>query len=95
MQPLITFSNPTIVDWLESKGIQGERKQYATVEDVLHRHVYGNIPYWLAAYAEKVSEVHLPRLAKADRTRLHEGEMSVSEMDAAGAHVSTYQVRRL
>jgi hypothetical protein len=90
---LITFKNPSLIAWLESKGITGEYKDYVTPNDVAHRHVYGHLPYWLAAYAERISEVSLPRLTRDDRQRLNAGVMTVAEMDAAGAYIATYQVR--
>lgn len=95
MNPLITFSNQSILDWLESKGIRGEFKSYATPDDVLHRHVYGHIPYWLAAYADKVSEVHIPKLSREDRALFNKGELSVAEMERGGAYITSYQVRRI
>lgn len=92
--PLITFKNPAILAWLESQGIKGEYRDYVTPDDVLHRHVYGQLPLWLAAYADRISEVSLPRLSREGRERLKDGLLSTPEMDAAGACVVTYQVRK-
>ena len=91
--PLITFKNPAILAWLEAQGIKGEHKEYVTPNDVLHRHVYGQLPLWLAAYTDRISEVSLPKLSREGRLRLKEGLLSIPEMDAAGAYVATYQVR--
>jgi len=91
--PLITFKNPAILAWLEAKGIKGEHRQYVSPQDVLHRHVYGQLPLWLAAYADRISEVSIPKLSREARERLNNGLLSVPEMDDAGAYVATYQVR--
>lgn len=91
---IITFKNHSILDWLEAKGIRGEIHEYVKHTDVVHKHIIGHLPYWLAAYAESISEVSLPKLTREERRRLNEGLLSVAEMDAGGAHLVTYQVRR-
>ncbi len=92
--PVITFSNESILAWLAEKGVSGDRQDYVRPEDILHRQVYGHLPYWLASYAETVSEVTLPKLPRDDRDRFNRGELTVQEMDAAGAHIVTYRVRK-
>lgn len=92
--PLITFNNESVLAWLDSKGIKGDHLEYARPEDVSHRHVYGHLPYWLAMYADRVSEITLPHLARDDRERFNRGELTVQEMDAAGAQIVSYRVRR-
>lgn len=91
---IITFSNESILAWLAEKGVSGDRQDYVRPEDILHRPVYGHLPYWLASYAETVSEVTLPKLPRNDRDRFNRGELTVQEMDAAGAHIVTYRVRK-
>lgn len=91
---IITFKNPSILAWLAAKGIQGDQREYVSHTDVVHRHVIGHLPYWLAAYAESISEVSLPKLTREERRRLNDGLLSVADMDAGGAHLVTYQVRR-
>ena len=95
LDPIITFKNAAVREWLEHKGIKGKYITYATPQDVAHREVYGILPYWLAAFATSVSEVSLPNLAPPERERFNRGDMTVAEMDAAGAHLATYQVRLL
>jgi hypothetical protein len=92
--PVITFVNDSVLAWLADKGVTGDRREYVRPDDILHRHVYGHLPYWLAAYADCVSEVTLPKLHRDDRDRFNRGLMTVQEMDAAGAHVVTYRVRK-
>lgn len=92
--PVITFTNESILAWLKDKGVRGQHTEYVRPDDILHRQVYGHLPYWLASYAECVCEVTLPRLDREDRDRFNRGLMTVQEMDAAGAQVVTYRVRR-
>jgi hypothetical protein len=92
--PIITFTNESILAWLTEKGIIGERLEYVRPDDILHRHVFGHLPYWLAAYADCLSEVTLPRLDRDDRDRFNRGQLTVQEMDAAGAQVATYRIRK-
>lgn len=90
---IITFNNNSILAWLEEQGIKGKHLSYITPQDILHRDVYGHIPYWLAAYANTVNEVSIPRLDRNDRERFRRGLLTVQEMDHAGAYVASYSVR--
>lgn len=92
---IITFSNPSICAWLEEHGIKGKTMDYVTPGDIAHHTVYGHIPYWLAAYADQVCEVSIPKLSREDRQRLNKGQLTVQELDAAGAHIASYRVRLL
>lgn len=92
--PVITFANESILAWLAEKGVSGDHREYVRPDDILHRHVYGHLPYWLASYADAVSEVTLPKLDRDDRARFNRGELTVQEMDAAGAYIATYRVRK-
>jgi len=91
---IITFKNRALLAWLEAKGIRGDVCGYVTHTDVVHNHIIGHLPLWLAAYTESVSEISLPRLTKEERQRLNDGLLSIAEMDAGGAHLVTYNVRR-
>jgi hypothetical protein len=93
--PLIVTRNESLVEWLADKGIRGPVIPYATPDSVVHRNVFGTLPYWVAAFAQTVSEVHMPGLDRADRDRFNRGLLTVQEMDAAGAVINTFQVRRL
>lgn len=94
-EPLIVTRNESLRAWLAERGIQGPCVDVATPSQVAHRHVYGVVPYWLAAFAETVSQVAMPGLDPADRARFNNGELTVQEMDAAGAVLERYQVRRV
>lgn len=94
-EPIITFKNPALVDWLEDKGIKGKQLKYVTPSDIAHKRVYGHIPYWLAVFAESVCAVTVPHLSPEDRDRFNRGDITIQELDAAGAHITTYQVRQL
>lgn len=90
---IITFNNASVLAWLSENGITGKHYDYITPQDILHRDVYGHIPYWLAAYANTVNEVSIPRLDRKDRDRFRRGKLTVQEMDHAGAHIASYSVR--
>lgn len=92
---IITFRNETIREWLKEQGVDGIYKPYVTPQDVAHRKVYGYLPMWLAAFAESVSEVSMPRLTPPERERFNRGDMTVQELDHYGARIATYQVRAL
>ncbi len=89
---IIVTRHQPLIDWLAARGITGEVIAQATVEDVRGLHVYGVLPLWLAAEAESVTEVSMPDITLEQRKRNASGDMSVEEMDAAGAHMVTYKV---
>lgn len=91
---IITRHQP-LVDWLAARGITGEVIAQATADDVRGQHVYGVLPLWLAAEAESVTEVSMPDITLEQRRRNAAGDMSVEEMDAAGAHLVTYCVTKI
>lgn len=92
---VIVTRNESLVAWFKDKGINAPVMEYATGPDVLHKHVYGLVPYWMAAYADCVYEVTMRDLTRTDRERFNRGELTVQEMDAAGAELVTYRVRRV
>jgi hypothetical protein len=92
---VIVTKNESVVAWLRDKGINAPHLDYATGPDVLHKQVYGLIPYWMASYADCVYEVTMRDLSRTDRDRFNRGELTVQEMDAAGAELVSYRVRRL
>lgn len=92
---LIVTRNESLVAWLREKGITAPIKDYPKPQDVLHKHVYGLPPYWIAAYADVVSEVSMPHLDREDRDRFNRGLLTTQEMDAAGAELVTYRVRKI
>jgi hypothetical protein len=94
-ETLIVTKNESLRAWLEERGIKGPCLEMATPSQVAHRHIYGVVPYWLAAFAETVSQVAMPGLDPADRARFNQGELTVQEMDAAGAVLESYQVRKV
>lgn len=93
--PLIVTKNESLIAWLNDKGIKAPVLEYAIPADVAHKHVYGLVPYWMAAYADVVSEVSMPHLDRLDRDRFNRGLLTTQEMDAAGAELVTYRVRKV
>lgn len=94
-ETVIVTKNPSLVAWLEDKGIKGPVLDYANPGDVAHKHVYGIVPYWMAAFADCISEVSMQGLHREDRERFNRGLLTTQEMDAAGAEIVTYRVRRV
>jgi len=92
---LIVTKNESLIAWLHDKGINAPVLEYATPSDVVHKHVYGIVPYWMAAYADVVSEVTMPHLDRPDRDRFNRGLLTIQEMDQAGAELVTYRVRKV
>lgn len=90
---IITRHQP-LVEWLEKRGITGEVIAQATADDVRGKNVYGVLPLWLAAEAESVTEVSMPGITLEQRKLNASGDMTVEEMDAAGAHLVTYTVKK-
>lgn len=95
LPPLILFKNASIIRWLEAKQIKGELRGHVGPQDVAHRHVFGHVPTWLASFADQISELSLPSLSREGRERFNRGELSIEEMDTAGAHIVTYKVRKV
>lgn len=91
----IVTKNDSLIAWLQEKGIKGDIYDYVTPGDIAHKHVYGIVPYWMAAFAECITEVSMPGLDRSGRDRFNRGEITVQEMDAAGAELVTYRVRRV
>jgi hypothetical protein len=90
---VITFTNASILAWLDEHGIKGKHMPYIRPMDIVHRNVFGHIPYWLAVYAASVNEVSVPRLDREDRELMRRGEITTQAMDAAGAYIATYKVQ--
>lgn len=90
---LIISKNPAVIDWLLDKGIKAPVFEHVTPLDIAHKHVYGTLPYWLAAFADCVTEVNIPGLDRPSRERFLRGDITIQEMDAAGAALVTYRVR--
>jgi len=79
------------VEWLSRQGIHGRVISHATPEDVVGKVVIGNLPLHLAALAEEVWAIELPYLVRLQRG----GELTVEEMEQAGARLRRYKVTAL
>ena len=88
-ETVIVSRHAGAVAWLAAQGITGNVIAQATPEDVRGKVVIGNLPLHLAALAAKVGSIDMPNLAAADRGR----DLSLEEMDAAGATVNWYTVK--
>ncbi len=93
MKPLIVTKHVGMVQWLGSKGIEGEVTPWASAEDVRGRVVYGShLPIWLAALTERY---YCIRFRGGMPEKMKRRELSAEEMDEAGAHIQAYEVKAL
>ena len=90
---LIVTRHKPLVEWLAARGVTGPVIEQATPDDVRGKTVYGILPLHLAALAESVTEVSMPGLTLEQRKKNAAGDLSVAEMDAAGAHLRRFVVR--
>lgn len=79
------------VEWLRRQGIKGKVIAHATADDVRGCEVYGNLPLHLAAEAASVTIISLPDLRPDQRGK----DLSPAEMDTTGAHLESFEVRRV
>jgi putative CRISPR-associated protein (TIGR02620 family) len=87
---VIVSRHAGLLAWLNAHGIAGKVVTgNATVEDVAGKDVYGILPLWLAAHANSVTEVSMPKLPFEMRGK----EYTPEQMDEWGAHLSTFYVR--
>ena len=81
-----------MIDWLALRGITGDVVSHvATPNQVEGKRVYGVLPLHLAALAESVIVVDMPRLDP----ELRGTDLTPAQMDAAGATLARYRVERL
>ena len=86
---VIVTRHAGLVAWLEVRGIAGTVIAQATPADVQGKRVIGALPLHLAALADEAIAIDLPNLAAEQRAR-----SDPAEMDAAGATMTCYTVRR-
>jgi len=90
--PIIVTRHAGLVAWLETQEITGEVISHVTSPDqVAGRVVYGALPLHLAAEAEEVVVVDMPRLP----AELRGIDLTPEQMEEAGATLAHYRVERL
>ena len=90
--PLIVTRHEGVVSWLRQRGITGEVVSHVTdAAQVRDRVVYGALPLHLAAFAAEVVAIDLPNLSPELRGQ----DLTPEQMDAAGAVLATYVVRKV
>lgn len=92
---LIVTRHQPLVDWLSHHGITGPVIAQATLDDVRGKQVFGILPLHLASLADTVTEVSMPGLTLEQRKKNAAGDLTVEEMDAAGATLRTFVVREV
>lgn len=89
MRTIIVTRHAGLVEWLARHGITGEVISHVSEpETVRGRVVIGALPMHLAAETECIGSVSLPGLPPEKRG----AELTVEEMEAAGAHLCWYVV---
>jgi putative CRISPR-associated protein (TIGR02620 family) len=89
---IIVTRHANLIDWLALRGITGDVVSHvATPNQVAGRVVYGILPLHLAALAEEVIVVDMPRLDP----ELRGTDLTPAQMDAAGATLARYRVERI
>lgn len=79
------------IAWLKSHGITGEVISHVTdPAQIAGKRVYGTLPLNLAAQAAEVVTIDMPRLPAEKRGV----DLTPAEMDAYGARLTIYVVRR-
>lgn len=87
---IIVTRHAGLVAWLAERGITGEVKAQVGPDDVRGKRVYGVLPLHLAAEAAEVVTVDMPLLKPEQRGQ----DLTPAQMDAAGAVMTAYSVRR-
>lgn len=88
MSTIIVTRHAGLVSWLAEQGISGQIIAQVTPDDVLGKDVVGVLPLHLAALASTVTVVDMPGL-RVDQRGI---DLTPTEMDAAGAILTTYFV---
>jgi len=91
MENVIIARHAGLVEWFRRNGITGKVVSHATPSDIEGKHVYGMLPFNLAAQAASVTVVDMPRLTLEQRGK----ELTPEEMDIAGASLTTYVVKKV
>ena len=90
-QTLIVTRHAGMVEWLRQNGYTGVVMPQVTQSDVRGKIVVGVLPLHLAALAAEIVTVDMPSLTSEQRGR----DLTPAEMDAAGAAINRYVVRRV
>lgn len=88
---LIVSRHTALVEWLKAKGIEGEVIPHATPEQIAGQTVIGILPVNLASLCARYGNVGLPKLSADLRGK----ELTVEQMDEAGATLEWYTVTRV
>ena len=92
VDPVIVTRHAGLVAWLEKQGVTGEVISHVTSPDqVAGRVIYGVLPLHLAAEAEEIVVVDMPRLP----AELRGVDLTPEQMEEAGATLARYRVERL
>ena len=89
---IIVTRHTGLIQWLKSHGIVGDVISHVEFPDQIRgKDVYGVLPLHLASVCNSVTTVDMPGLPSEKRGI----DISVEEMDAYGATMSRYEVRKV
>ena len=90
---LVVTRHKALYDYLIEKGFVAPDTPciaFATTSDVVGKHVYGILPFWLASKAEMYTEIQL-RLPKHKRGK----ELSIEDVRFLAVRPRTYRIREV
>ena len=96
IETVIVSRHEATVRYLRENGIAPAECaviEHASADDVCGRHVIGNLPLALAALADRVTTVPLPRPRRDAQGRME--ELTIDQVRAGAGEPETYRVERL
>jgi putative CRISPR-associated protein (TIGR02620 family) len=89
---IIITRHSGLVEWLKLHGIEGDVISHVSnPEQVANMDVIGALPFHLAALANSVTVIDMPNLTPEQRSK----DLTVEEMNSAGANLRRYTVRAM
>lgn len=89
---IIVTRHAGMVEWLRRSGIEAPVIERAQIKDIIGKRVFGVIPLRLAAFADSVVGVDMPRMSSM---QIDNGvDMTADEMIDAGATMIEYKVTK-
>lgn len=93
VEKIVVTRYRTLVTHLKNLGLIDANTKviaHANPEDIMNKHAFGVLPYWLAAHTAKFTEVQL-RIPQEKRGK----ELTVEEIEWYALDAKTYQIREV
>lgn len=85
---IIVTRHAGLIEWLRARGIRGRVIEHVRRSDIRDKHIYGSLPYFLAAETATYTTISIPR----SRTGNIQDRLTCQEMEELGAYMTTYEV---